>query len=701
MAHSPIVVSAESKILAWLALRDESVKKQLKQLQTDGFDWESLISLARRHRMVSLLYHAIENNWIGRPPDTLLSTISDEVRVLYLQASNQSYDQTRLLASFQSENISVIVLKGTPLSYRLYGNFALRQSIDIDLLIHPADKKKAISLLYKQGYRPLDLHRSEAGEWYLEHVESQMELIHPVRGTNIELSWRLHQQTDEPSEELFYDTSEEAREPKYHLSPYTEAKDLLAHGAMHGWERLKWLTDLWRVWECYDVKWDDWQVEMEQSGLKAALHSALLLHEWMIPEHPLPEHLKIKGKGSLRGKIIARWAIRQISGNPMSPDIENRNVIQNLHASAVRKISLRPSYHLKKIRSGYINRKDVDAVSFPRWAFRFYPVLKPVTWIVRLIKNIRPSRLRDQKTVTLQADGDLDHRYQLEGGDFRLFGMKVSSEMNLPLDRCDSNESPDVTIRITDQLPDQENGMDWLAEIPATGSILLKGNHSIYIKPAPAVHPGNLRLWLLGSTLGALCWRRGWIPLHATSVRFKERVVMISGPSGVGKSTLAAACLAEGAELYTDDISPVYVNESGKPELPGSGLRRLKLWPDAAERFAAGFSTRDVIEEGVRKIEIEVPAAKDEPAEAGILLCMNDNASIPEVKELKDTEALKAISENLFWASYAPEEARERVLLAGITLSQHLTIYEVRRPEGLEGVARLADKIASGWPITD
>ena len=96
-----------------------------------------------------------------------------------------------------------------------------------------------------------------------------------------------------------------------------------------------------------------------------------------------------------------------------------------------------------------------------------------------------------------------------------------------------------------------------------------------------------------------------------------------------------------------------------------------------------------------------MPATKDVPAEAGILLCMNDNASIPELKELKDTEALKAISENLFWASYAPEEARERVLLAGITLSQHLTIYEVRRPEGLEGVARLADKIASGWPSTD
>ena len=142
MAKSPIVVPAESKILAWIALRDKSVTKQLEQLETGGFEWETLISLARRHRMVPLLYHAIEKNWIGQPPDSLLSNISDEVRIHWLQAANRSYHQRRLLASFESENISVIVLKGTPLSYRLYGNFALRQSIDIDLLIHPADKKK-------------------------------------------------------------------------------------------------------------------------------------------------------------------------------------------------------------------------------------------------------------------------------------------------------------------------------------------------------------------------------------------------------------------------------------------------------------------------------------------------------------------------------------------------------------------------------
>jgi hypothetical protein len=697
MSKNPIVVPAESKILAWIALRDKSVTKQLEQLETGGFEWETLISLARRHRMVPLLYHAIEKNWIGQPPDSLLSNISDEVRIHWLQAANRSYDQRRLLASFESENISVIVLKGTPLSYRLYGNYALRHSIDIDLIVHPADRKKAISLLYKQGYRPLDLHRAEATEWFIENFEKKEELIHPIKGTHIELSWMLHQQTEEPPIKLFYDTSEGTRKPKYKLSPHEEAKDLLAHGAMHGWERLKWLTDIWRVWECYDVKWDVWQMEMEQSGLKAALHSALILHEWMIPEHPLPEQLKIKGKDSLRGKTVARWAIRQITGNPFKTDIGNRNFFQNLHASAVRKISLSPSYHLKKFRYGYINRKDINAVSLPQWAFQFYPVLKPVTWIVRLVKGIQHSPLSEQKTVCLQTDGYHDQRCRIEGGQYKLFGMKVSSEIILPLDRCTGSMAPDVTVRITDQLPDQEDGADWLAEIPATGSILLKGSHSIYMKPAPAVHPGNLRLWLLGSTLGALCWRRGWIPLHATSVRFKDRVVMISGPSGVGKSTLAAASIAEGAELYSDDISPVYVNDSGEPELPGSGLRRFKLWPDAAERFETGAELVGVVEKGMEKLEYRPPHIQDNPEKANLFICLEDDPEVKRFGRLNGLDSLRVITQNLFYINLIPEDLKAQAMKNIAELSKKITVLRIQRPGGLDEVESLAKQLASGW----
>lgn len=696
IVKSPIVISPESKILAWVALRDDSATKQLQQLDTEGFEWESLYALAKRHRMVPLLYHAIEKKWIGQPPAPILNEISDETRVHWLQAANRSYDQRRLLSSFERENISAIILKGTPLSYRLYGNFAIRHSKDIDLLIHPSDRKKATTLLYKQGFRPLDLHRSNAGEWYLENVENKLELIHPVKGTNLELMWRLHQQTEDPPIELFYTDAEKKTTPIYNLTPFDEAKDLLAHGAKHGWERLKWLTDLWRVWECYEVNWQDWIVEIHKDGLEPALQSALILHKWIIPAHPLPDDLIIKNRIIKPAKILSNWAIREIAGNAYRPDLENRNLVQNLRASGVKYISLRPAFNLQKLRFGLINRKDVEALSLPQWAFSLYPFFKPLTWLIRIFKTLRNPKQINQKKVTIEEE--LSEEKELRGGNYRLFGMKVSSEIALPLERMNSNKTTDVSISVTDFLTDEENVNEWSINIPATGSILLKDNHTILMNPAPAVSPAKLRLWLLGSTLGALCWRRGWIPLHATSVRFKDRVVMISGPSGVGKSTLAAACLANGAELYTDDITPLFLNDSGEPVIPGSGLRRLKLWPDAADRFQTQAKCVGVVEKGMEKLEFRPDYIQDKPEIAKVLICLEDDPEVKKFGLLRGSESLRAISENLFYIGLMPETMKGSVMKNIAKLSKKITVIRIKRPAGLDDVEILAKKLESGWP---
>jgi len=696
LGYSPIVLSPEIKILAWIALRDDSATKQLHKLKTEGFEWEFLYELAKRHRMVPLLYHAIENNWIGQPPDRLLSHISDEARIHWLQAANRSYDQRRLIASFQAEKVSLIVLKGTPLSYRLYGNFALRYSIDIDLLVHPTDREKACSLLLKQGFRPLEMYNSKAGKWYLDHVENKLEHIHPVKKTNLELLWRLHQQTTDPPLEFFYSDAKRKDQPVYNLTPFEEAKDLLAHGGFHGWERMKWLTDIWRVWECYEVNWTEWKKEIKDSGLEPALQSALTLHEWIIPEHPLPKGLIEDIKPLVRSRSLTNWTIKEIAGSAYRPDIENRNRIEDLRSSCVKYFSLRPAFLLHKFRFAFLAPKDIDVLKLPVWAFDLYPLFKPLTLILKLIKRIKNPNYKFQKIVILKEEND--NQNILRDGNFRIFGMNVSSEIDLPLERSENNGSPDVTVRITDQFPIHINGMDWSLEIPATGTILLKEDHSIYLKPAPTVHAGKLRLWLLGSTLGALCWRWGWIPLHATSVQFKDRVVMITGPSGVGKSTLAAACIAEGAELFTDDISPVYINDSGDPEIPGAGLRRLKLWPDAAKRFKHDATFVGLVEKGMEKLEYRPPNIKDKPERVHLLICLEDDPEVKTFGRLNKGDALRAITENLFYINLMPESMQASVMKNIAEIAKKIIVMRIKRPGGLDEVEILAKKLASGWP---
>lgn len=73
-------------------------------------------------------------------------------------------------------------------------------------------------------------------------------------------------------------------------------------------------------------------------------------------------------------------------------------------------------------------------------------------------------------------------------------------------------------------------------------------------------------------------------PLHAACVVYHNRGVLLCGPAGVGKSTLAYACLRQGC-TYVDDESPLLVRNRddrlvlGKPE-------SLKLAPEAAALFS-------------------------------------------------------------------------------------------------------------------
>lgn len=55
----------------------------------------------------------------------------------------------------------------------------------------------------------------------------------------------------------------------------------------------------------------------------------------------------------------------------------------------------------------------------------------------------------------------------------------------------------------------------------------------------------------------------GRLQLHASTVVIHGKAVAFTGPSGVGKSGAALACLSRGAHLLADDITWLHANEDG------------------------------------------------------------------------------------------------------------------------------------------
>jgi hypothetical protein len=92
--------------------------------------------------------------------------------------------------------------------------------------------------------------------------------------------------------------------------------------------------------------------------------------------------------------------------------------------------------------------------------------------------------------------------------------------------------------------------------------------------------------YLLGHCLTFCLLARGIEPLHATSVAVHGKAIALLGDSGYGKSTLAAALLARGCAMLTDDV--LMLNFQGPTVLAHPSLPRIKLTPQSADACFAG-----------------------------------------------------------------------------------------------------------------
>lgn len=90
------------------------------------------------------------------------------------------------------------------------------------------------------------------------------------------------------------------------------------------------------------------------------------------------------------------------------------------------------------------------------------------------------------------------------------------------------------------------------------------------VPPALAADPERLAAEVLDTLVLFLLTRAGRIPVHAAGVMVGGRAVVLAGPSGTGKSTLALAALRAGLPVLSDDT--VYVQLA--PRLRVWGLPR-------------------------------------------------------------------------------------------------------------------------------
>jgi hypothetical protein len=283
---------------------------------------------------------------------------------------------------------------------------------------------------------------------------------------------------------------------------------------------------------------------------------------------------------------------------------------------------------------------------------------------------------------------------------YRLFGLTFRSEIPLPELRETEDGTPDVVIERGAVPPPVGTSVKGLTatpdgavlEVPDIGRFRMQGGARIEVDPDPAASDYAVRLFLLGSAMGALLHQRGLLPLHANAVDFGGRAVAFCGRSGAGKSTLAAAFHDRGRPLLSDDVCVVTPDDGGFLAQPG--IPRVRLWRDAVERSGRDAETLDPAFAGKDKFVLPLGESHAETALplAAVYALSRPVEPIADfrISRLEGLDAAQTLVKFTYRRAFALGGDARSHFAACLALSQAVPVFVILRPWDSGRVGELA-----------
>jgi hypothetical protein len=219
----------------------------------------------------------------------------------------------------------------------------------------------------------------------------------------------------------------------------------------------------------------------------------------------------------------------------------------------------------------------------------------------------------------------------------------------------------------------------WL-QVPRVARFLVQGGHTILVDPEPGIDEDSLRVFLLGSALGALLFQRGHLVLHGNAVRIGGQCMVCVGQSGAGKSTLAAGLMQRGHDILADDVVAV---DAACRAL--AGFPRIKLWQDMAEQLRIDTASLCRVRPGAEKFSLPVSLAPGPPALQirWIYILGSDQGPALRLEPVDGLQRFQPLHENTYRVRYLQGMALEpeHLQLCG-RLAGGIRLARVTRPKG-------------------
>jgi hypothetical protein len=272
---------------------------------------------------------------------------------------------------------------------------------------------------------------------------------------------------------------------------------------------------------------------------------------------------------------------------------------------------------------------------------------------------------------------------------YTAFGLNFQSEFEIP-EFIISDNKPEVFLKRGEVPKDlieknsqgvryQSNKNEFLLNVDNVARFYVKNGNEIIVGTEKEQVDKEIRLFLLGSALGALFIQRGLLPIHGSAVKFGNRATIFTGQSGVGKSSIASFFLQKGFQVLTDDICVINENLELNPGFP-----KMKLWHDVVENLNLKKENLSKVRDDMQKyhlpIENQFYSKSIKPER--LIIIQTQNSKSFEIEELFGIKKFNAIKNNTYRYRFVGglEKRLEHFKILNKLLPE-IKVYRVSRPQ--------------------
>ena len=280
-----------------------AVAGEIREIAKHPLDWDYVLSTAAENSIMPLLGLHLAPIAAEFVPPEWIYRVKGACRANTLRCLLLTGELIKIVNHLVANQVNAIPYKGPVLAVQAYGDMALREYEDLDLIICQRDLGKAHEVMLGLGFRPRFpwIHSSGYSGATASVIPGEYNYVDDTRRIIVELHteltlrhFPLAPDLEELSQRLVPVSL--SGHPMNTFSPEDNLSALCIHGAKDMWERISWVADISELIQADNgLDWDSvWKrAEQSQAGRMVSLGLALAA---ALLAAPLPEEVRLRVK---------------------------------------------------------------------------------------------------------------------------------------------------------------------------------------------------------------------------------------------------------------------------------------------------------------------------------------------------------------------------------------------------------------------